>query len=88
MVYRTGVTSTTMTATGLTGGLTYKFKIESRNIKGFSPESSVISILAAGKPETPLAPTTSVLASNVIITWVAPFDNYLSITGYRIKILQ
>ncbi len=78
---------TSLTATGLTGGLTYKFKVEARNIKGYSAESSVISILAAGKPETPLAPATSVLANNVIITWVAPFDNYLSITGYKIKIL-
>jgi len=50
--------------------------------------SSEISILAAGQPEAPTAPTTSVVANYVIVDWTAPFDNHMPITGYRILIGQ
>lgn len=56
----TGVTSLTYTATGLTAGTTYAFKVYSRNSDGFSFGSSSVSILAAQVPDTPSAPTTTI----------------------------
>lgn len=42
------LTDTTYTATGLTQGLTYQFKVKARNIYGFSATySSIVSILTA-----------------------------------------
>ena len=41
------VTDTSYTATSLTPGTTYKFKVQSRNSVGYSPFSNVVSILAA-----------------------------------------
>jgi len=41
-------------ATGLTPGLTYKFKVQARNPVGFSTDSSLLSVLAAKTPEAPL----------------------------------
>jgi hypothetical protein len=47
------------TATGLTSGLYYKFKIEARNTYGYSLESSEVSIICATVPSIPAAPVTS-----------------------------
>lgn len=43
---------------------------------------------AAFKPAQPSAPYTSVIASNIVINWVAPSANGSPITGYRITIKQ
>jgi len=56
-----GVLQTTYTATGLTYGLVYKFKVEAQNGFGYSDFSEEISILCASFPEKPNAPTTSVI---------------------------
>jgi hypothetical protein len=40
-----------LTSVTLTAGVTYSFKITSRNLVGSSLESSEISILAAKKPD-------------------------------------
>jgi hypothetical protein len=52
-----------MTASGLTAGLTYNFKVKSLNAFGYSELSQPVSILCATKPSTPVAPTTSVTAN-------------------------
>ncbi len=50
------ITATSYTATGLTAGLTYKFKVESRNSFGYSDLSSEISIICATLPSIPATP--------------------------------
>lgn len=81
---RDGVTTTSYTATGLTADGVYVFKIEARNIKGYSAESSQITIRAAGIPDTPTTPTTTRNADNVDITWTAPLDGGSPIDSYTI----
>lgn len=54
-----GIASTSFTATGLSAGLTYKFKIQARNAYGLSGYSQVVSILCATVPSLPAAPTTA-----------------------------
>jgi hypothetical protein len=76
------------TATTLQMGLTYKFKVQSRNAFGFSLDSNEVSILQAEKPLVPIAPTTIVVTDTyVIIQWVAPSNQGSSITAYTISIL-
>jgi len=74
------------TATGLTYGNVYKFKVESRNLYGYSAYSEVVSILCATAPSTPDLPTSIVVADKVVINWNAPLDNGMPITGYNIYI--
>ena len=56
-----GVTATTYTATGLTSGVTYEFKVESRNSYDHGSSSEALTLLAAFKPEAPEAPTTTTI---------------------------
>jgi len=42
-----GITGTSFTATGLTRGVTYSFKIQARNKYGYSPASIAVVVLAA-----------------------------------------
>jgi len=51
--------STSFTIDSLTPGVTYKFKIQSRNQFSLSDDSQVFSILCATVPDFPLAPTTT-----------------------------
>jgi hypothetical protein len=46
-----GVTDLFFTATGLSVGFTYNFKVQSRNLFGFSDDSSIVTILAAQMPD-------------------------------------
>jgi hypothetical protein len=57
-VLRDGLTDTEYLATLLTPGITYSFKIQSRNSYGTSSYSTAKSILAAQKPDVPSIPTT------------------------------
>ena len=81
-----GVTLTRLTATTLTEGKTYRFKVEARNSFGYSEESQAIAILCATVPSTPLAPSNYVDGSNVIIKWTKPKINGLEITSYTVTI--
>ncbi len=74
------------TAAGLTGGSTYLFKVQSRNVKGLSSLTSQISILCASVPLTPLAPTTAISSINVQIVWSKPDTGGSPITSYKIEI--
>ena len=47
----------TYTATGLTGGTTYQFKVRAINIFGNGAFSSILSVVAAQAPAQPSAPT-------------------------------
>ena len=54
-MFAQGLTSTSYTATGLSPGQTYQFKINARNIYGFSTFSTTVSILAAQIPDKPMS---------------------------------
>jgi hypothetical protein len=82
-----GVQTTTYTATGLTQGLTYRFKVQARNIYGFSlGTTNEVIILAAQIPDVPSAPVTSFIANSdtVQVNWVAPNDGGSPITSYTV----
>jgi hypothetical protein len=76
-----------VTLTGFNLGITYTFKVKSRNAFDFSIGfSNEISILAATNPNQPLPPITSINGVNVDIKWVAPSDNGSPIISYKILI--
>jgi hypothetical protein len=80
------IVATTYTATGLTYGLTYTFRVEARNAFGYSAYSDSIAILCATHPEKPATPTTTVVTNYVIFNWDAPVDNGTPITSYQVYI--
>jgi hypothetical protein len=63
VVIEAGLNLLTYTASALTTGNTYKFKVEARNSLGFSSYSSVVSILCADSPSQPNVPTSTVSAN-------------------------
>jgi hypothetical protein len=75
-------------ATELVTGTVYQFKVQAQNIYGHSAFSNVVSILAAQKPEIPLAPTTSFADGFVTISWTPPHDGGSEIVLYSVIILQ
>lgn len=81
-----GITTTSYTVTGLTPDTVYAFKVEARNLIGFSLESVEVSVRAAGRPGKPSAPTTVVNGNNVDITWTSPITGGSPITAYIITI--
>jgi hypothetical protein len=85
-VLATGVVPKTYTATGLTYGLSYRFKVEARNDFGYSELSEEVLILCATHPEKPSTPTTEVVNNFVIFDWEAPIDNGTPITAYKVYI--
>jgi len=68
----------------LTPGVTYGFKIKARNAFGLSDDSVEFRILCGTVPDAPIAPTTTTIASDVIIAWLAPSNNGSPIIGYRV----
>ena len=74
----------TYTAEGLTFGLYYKFKIESRNAFGYSEYSDTVTILCAMEPEQVVVPTSTVFENEVIFDWSAPVANGKPITHYTV----
>ncbi len=71
-VLASGLIQTAYTATGLTAGNTYRFRVESRNSYGYSAYSTVVPILCATVPSIPKSPVSTVVASNVVFSWIAP----------------
>lgn len=59
----TGVLYETYTASGLSFGTTYKYKIEARNLNGYSLYSEIVEILCAAAPAKPATPTTTITQS-------------------------
>ena len=89
-VLATGVLPKQFSTAGitLTSGRTYSFKVQSRNLVGYSLESSPISVLAAQVPNKPESPKTSISGDFVVIEWTQPFDGAAPITAYKIRIGQ
>lgn len=53
VVLKSGVLTQSYTATGLTPGVTYSFKVQARNTFGLSVESSQIELVCAFIPAIP-----------------------------------
>jgi hypothetical protein len=64
-----------LTVNGATSGLTYKFKVEARNVIGYSLPSVQFSIKAAIVPAAPLDVMTTRNVNSVRITWKSPSTN-------------
>jgi len=72
----------------LISGRTYEFRVESRNLVGYSDYSLPIQVLAAQVPNKPDSPKTTISGNFVAITWTQPFDGASPITSYTIRIRQ
>lgn len=79
---------TTVLTNGVSGGLTYKFRVRARNVHGWGSFSTETSIKAAQIPNQMSTVLTSidVPTGAVLITWTKPHDGYQSITNYLIEI--
>jgi hypothetical protein len=86
IIRASGIATKSYTTTGLTAGLTYKFKVEARNSFDYSAYSQEISIICATIPSIPATPTTSNINANILVDWVAPSNNGLVINSYSVLI--
>jgi len=73
----------------------YNFRVYARNAIGLSSPSTPVLILAANKPAPPATPvlTPTVAVTVVIVDWLPPTDNQISlygsaITEYSVFIMQ
>ena len=80
------IVATQYTATGLTAGLTYKFRVEARNTYDYSDYSAEVEILCATVPSIPVTPTSTNVNEQVQFDWTPPAKNGLEITSYSILI--
>ena len=58
-----GITTTLYTASSLTAGVVYTFKVTARNLVGYGADSSELNVMATSVPTAPLA-----LANNALVT--------------------
>lgn len=76
------------TVVTLIQGTRYEFNVKARNSVGFSLVSSTWEVLAAQVPFQPNAPKTTVVGSDVEISWDLPNNGGSVITAYKIEILE
>lgn len=82
-----GVVGTSITLKGFNLGITYTFKVKSRNAFDYSINySNEVSILAATNPSQPEKLILSIDNMNVLIDWTYPNANGSPITSYKILI--
>lgn len=77
---------TYLKTSGVTGGLTYRFRLRARNKYGWGPYSDVTSIVTALAPSAPSSVTTSQEVTNVKIAWAASTTNGIAVSEYEILI--
>ena len=87
-IYRDDITETALTILGLEPGVTYTFKIESRNLVGYSDYSNTVAILAAQIPDPPIyladVPAAT-KADRIGLVWQPPiFNGGSPIIDYRL----
>jgi hypothetical protein len=66
----------------MTPGAEYTFKVQARNSVGYSDFSDPITILAAQSPDQIEQPVTQRVESNIVVSWVAPWNGGAVITDY------
>lgn len=81
---QSGLSTLSYSASSLTTGEVYQFRVEARNAYGFSAFSTEVSVLAASPPSTPIAPTTAISGSNIVVSWQEPTENGATIESYKI----
>ena len=83
-----GLTTTSYTQTGLSGGTNLYYRVRAENKYGPAASYSGASIMitTSQAPATPTPPTVLQDGTYLTITWTQPFDNYAPITGYAILI--
>jgi hypothetical protein len=69
---------------GLNAGTLYSFTVQAVNSEGISSASVPVSILAAEAPSAPAMPTTTIIGSNIHLSWVAPNSNGSPVFAYII----
>ena len=79
------LTTYTVTA-GLVKGKNYRFRLRSKNIYGFGDFSTIFTIRSSEEPEMPAPVTTTISDVNVVISWIAPYDNSEVIDEYDLQI--
>jgi len=75
----------------ITSGATYRVMQRVENIYGWGPFSAIGAIIAATTPGVPVAPTTSISGTNVVITWAAPAStggSGIALTSYTVEVLS
>ena len=74
--------------TGITAGNTYTFKYQVSNIYGSSGFSPVLSVVAISLPGKMSQASTSIVSTNVRISWTEPYTggNGIPITAYNVQI--
>ena len=82
------VNALSYTAESLTQGETYRFKVQAKNLYGYSEFSNIVRILAAQSPAKPVAPETVWQPETVTITWIAPDDGGSPITGFTVSVRE
>ena len=80
--------ATTRTATPVTPGQVYRFRVRAKNEHGWGPPGAETSVYAADIPDVPSAPLTARSGTNIRISWTAPNAHGLTIDEYEILILQ
>jgi hypothetical protein len=68
-IRQSGLSTLSYTASSLTAGTVYSFRVEARNAYGYSDYSAEVAVLAASRPSTPIAPSTYVDGTNILVTW-------------------
>lgn len=87
-VIRDDITVTQVTVTGLTFGLTYKYKLQAQNDFDLSVFTQELTLICATVPLAPSAPTTTTVNEVVVVDWTAPSDQGTPITAYKVYIRQ
>lgn len=77
--------STTYTASSLTGGTTYQFQVRARNVYGYGDFSTPVTVTAIDKPGKMPTPTVTISGTNVVVAWTLPNIHSSAISEYDIR---
>jgi alpha-tubulin suppressor-like RCC1 family protein len=72
------------TVTGLTNGNTYTFRVALTNAVGTGPPATSAAVMVGAPPDAPRSPGVQVSSGAAALSWQAPPDNGLPITGYLV----
>lgn len=73
---------------GTTGGVTYSFAVAASNVYGQGLTSDVLVSLASDVPNIILIVSTSIVGTDVLVTWSAPDPNFEPLLEYDIVFLS